>query len=171
MEGVVCNHQKFGSCKYKQSCKNKHLEETCQELSACLTLKSCEKRHPKKCKRYANEGFCWFGTGCAYHHQVQSTLIPNNNTIEINIKVEKLEKMVHEMAETIVTLESKLKEIESKDVIKEKEAAKQVEDPKNITSKKVKSKDTKEKKAKEKIQFLNLGRKLEKLCQIKYNLR
>ena len=96
-------------------------------------------------------------TGCAYYHQDQSTLPTKNNNTEINIKVENLEKLVQEMAEKIVTLESKVKEIELKEVIIEKEDVKNVDDAKKVTNKKDKSKDHKNKKAKDKDSVFMFG--------------
>ena len=74
MEGEVCMYQKFGYCKYKESCLKRHLQETCQDSSACSSKMSCQKRHPKGCKRFAIEGFCIFGAGCAYRHQEHQTV-------------------------------------------------------------------------------------------------
>ena len=96
------------------------------------------------------KGFCKFGNDCAYNHQEQSTILTRKNNVEINMKVEKLEKMVNEMAEKIESLESKVKEIESKDVKRVKEAVKKVEDPKSVLIKKDKQKNPQEKPSKEK---------------------
>ena len=71
----VCSNQKFGFCKFKDKCINKHLKETCQDLTACVNSKNCQKRHPKGCKRHIIKGFCRFGAGCAYHHQEKTTTI------------------------------------------------------------------------------------------------
>ena len=109
MEGKLCYHQKFGFCKFKERCKNQHLEETFQELPAFLNTKSCHKRHPKECKQY-EKGFCRFGPCCAYSHQEKSILMVRSNNTKINVKVEMLEKMVLEMAEKIMKLETKVKE-------------------------------------------------------------
>ena len=136
MEGEVCSHQKFGFCKFKNSCKNHHLEEICPELSTCFNTKSCHKRHPKKCKRYEYQGFCRFGSGCAYYHQENTTNLTRSNNLETNIKVEKLEKMVKDMAEKIVSLESKVKEMKSIELNKVREAAKTIKDPNKINKKK-----------------------------------
>ena len=112
MEEEVCNHQKFGFCKFKEQCKKKHLKETCKDLSSCADPKGCNKRHPRGCKGYALEGFCRFGDGCWYHHKEVST---NKDISEVKKKVEELEKVINKMAEQIVILEVEL------DVIKQKE--------------------------------------------------
>ena len=68
MEGEVCKYYKFGYCKYGEICKGKHFIEECQDLSKCKSLKKCDKRHPKCCKRFAL-GLCPFENKCAYKHQ------------------------------------------------------------------------------------------------------
>ena len=106
------------------------------------------KRHPKECKRFAHEGFFMFGTGCAYYHQVKSTLETRINTMETNKRVDNLENLVNEMAEKIVSLESKVREMKSTDKNKVKEAVIQVEDCKEVTKNKYNSKDPKVRKSK-----------------------
>ena len=55
----VCRFHKFGFCKFKSDCKNKHIEEICEEKSCD---KKCDKRHPKPCKYFVNFGDCkWLG--------------------------------------------------------------------------------------------------------------
>ena len=146
MELEVCNYQKFGFCKFKEQCKKKHLKELCKDLSACVDPRSCHKRHPRGCKRYALEGFCRFGDGCGYHHKER---LPNKSILEVNKKVEELEKALNKMADKIFHLEVELKEIK----LKEKEAVKikeATQDPKIDTSKKGNFMDSKEKKLKPK---------------------
>ena len=106
MEEEVCNYQKFGFCKFEDKCQKKHLKVTCHDLSVCAEIKTCQKRHPRRCKRHALEGFCGFRAVCAYHHQDQSTQLTKNSNTEMNKKVEDLEKIIHEMAEKMVTLEN-----------------------------------------------------------------
>ena len=93
MEEKVCMHQKFGRCKFNKNCTKKHLEETCQDLSAFINKVSTQKRHPKGSNRFDIEGFCRFGVGCDYYHQEHSKI-----NSEINVKVENLEKTVNAMA-------------------------------------------------------------------------
>ena len=143
MEEEVCKYQKFGFCKFKERCEKRHLEKTCEKRSSCDSLKTCQKRHPYVCKRYVMEGFCKFGTDCAYHHQAKEK---NTNESEIIVKVDKLEKTVDVLNAKILQLESKIKEIESKDMesgkIKEKKII--VEDPKKVQNDKRNSKSIKE---------------------------
>jgi len=71
--------------------------------------------------------------------------------MEIHEKVEMMEKMVHEMAEKIVELESKVKENELKGVSKAVEGPTQLNTLEKVNRKQDKSKDPKEKNIKEKV--------------------
>ena len=73
-----------------------------------MSKESCQKRHPKVCKRLAIEGLCRCGAGSAYHHQEHQTL-----NSEINVKVENMETTLKEMLVTIGELETKIKVMES----------------------------------------------------------
>ena len=43
----------------------------CGDIEECNNIKSCQKKHPKKCKRFKlNEG-CRFSKECSYNHQEQ----------------------------------------------------------------------------------------------------
>ena len=139
----MCTYQKFGFCKFKEQCKKKNLKEFCKDLYACVDQKSCHKRHPRECKRYALEGFCRLGDGCVYHHK---ELSPNKRILEVDKKVEELEKALNKMADKIVNLEVELKEmkLKQKEAVKIKEAT---QDPKIYTSEKGNFMDSKEKKS------------------------
>ena len=76
----ICKFFKFGYCKFKSNCKNKHVEEICSEKK-CNQIE-CDKRHPRVCKYYVIHGDCKLGSNCAYAH--------NNK----NIEMEKMEQKV-----------------------------------------------------------------------------
>ena len=44
----VCKHFQYGYCKYKMTCKKKHVTTVCDDKMC--NQKGCEKRHPRKCK-------------------------------------------------------------------------------------------------------------------------
>ena len=68
MEDQICQHHKYGYCKFQKRCQKKHLEGQCEALGACKEIKTCNKRHPKPCKRFKLETLCKFGVDCAYAH-------------------------------------------------------------------------------------------------------
>ena len=63
---TICNFYKYGYCKFKMSCKNKHVTTVCDD-EKCNPIK-CEKRHPRLCKYISNYGSCKLGSICAYSH-------------------------------------------------------------------------------------------------------
>ena len=64
----MCQHHKFGYCKFKQQCLKEHVKNECEDLSSCREIKFCRKRHPKICRRFSIENFCKFGEQCSYVH-------------------------------------------------------------------------------------------------------
>ena len=74
MEGQVYRFKKFGHCKYQKDCKQKHFTEVCDSLPRCTNITSCEKRHPKRCKRYETEEGCRFKEECSYKLTFMGTL-------------------------------------------------------------------------------------------------
>ena len=71
MEDEVCMFSKFGYCRYKERCKRKHYKEVCKQDESCQAIKTCTKRHPKKCKKNETERGCRFGIECSYHYNTE----------------------------------------------------------------------------------------------------
>ena len=69
------------------------------------STKTCEKRHPKKCKRYNTEKGCRFGSECGYHHSKQHD---DSKTCECKAKIDILEKIATEITNKIIDHENKL---------------------------------------------------------------
>ena len=78
----ICNHYRFGFCKYKDKnqCNKRHIEVICNERTTCTT-KNCNLRHPKACKRYTLKKYCRCGDSCAYYHVKENT--KEVNTIDL----------------------------------------------------------------------------------------
>lgn len=68
MEDKICQYNQSGFCKFKNSCKRKHDDEICSNVHECR-VKTCTKRHPKKCKRFEENGKCFYKDDCAYLHR------------------------------------------------------------------------------------------------------
>ena len=66
MAAGVCYYFKYGHCKFQSNCRNKHVEDLCENPSC--EIAACEKRHPKKCKYFLNFGRCKF-LYCSYKHE------------------------------------------------------------------------------------------------------
>ena len=138
MEGEVCQHSKFGFCKYQESCSKIHFTEICKSLSGCHKIKECKKRHPKPCKRFDSENGCRFQKKCEYNHQVtkqtkeQNELTDKVNMLETSLldltnkvvnmenerkeyleKFQKLEKVVAALCRKVPTMEKEIKEMKS----------------------------------------------------------
>ena len=69
MENEVCLYQKYGFCKFKESCLKRHLKDKCKDLNRCKIKKNCEKRHPKLCRRYVLDQNYSYGEDCEYLHE------------------------------------------------------------------------------------------------------
>ena len=76
---------------------------------------SWQKRHPKKCKKYASTG-CRFEESCAYKHQ---TPTPSNDHELLNEKVLVLVKVVHEMTQKVLSMEKEIEQLKNKNSISE----------------------------------------------------
>ena len=107
MEEEPCQFSKYGFCKFKDSCKRKHYNEDCKDSSNCQNIKTCNKRHPKPCKRFGS-GRCRFQSECAYNHQ---NVPETKSKCELTEKVEILEKIVWEITLKFIKVDQELKNI------------------------------------------------------------
>ena len=143
MEEEICQYSKFGFCKYRNECKKKHFIVECEDPD-CKTQKSCDKRHPKRCRKH-DLGRCRFENECAYKHlkpannqdheelkvkvaalekTVQEITKTNKDNEEFKEKFKVLEKVLHAMTRKVLYLETALKDIKEKsniEHVKEKE--------------------------------------------------
>ena len=107
MEEEICQHHKFGFCRYKDECNKKHFNTECKDLGDCKSTKTCHKRHPKKCKRY-DIGNCRFEDGCAYKHHMPTQ---NTDHAQFKEKLEQMEKVLHAMTRKVLSLETDMKDM------------------------------------------------------------
>ena len=66
MNPNVCLFNKFGYCKFNQTCHKKHEETVCNK-DMC-EIEKCPFRHPKVCKYFVSQGYCKFGQYCRFRH-------------------------------------------------------------------------------------------------------
>ena len=72
----VCRYHKYGFCKLKENCPNKHFKKICP--GGCSSINACDLRHPKTCRFFRDDGFCRNENRCAYRHDnPQETLLRN----------------------------------------------------------------------------------------------
>ena len=110
MEGETCQYNKFGYCKFQDKCKRTHFNSECEDLDTCKNIKSCQKRHPKRCKKYASKN-CRFNKSCAYNHQKPT---PDKDHELLNEKVSVLEKVVHELKQKVLSMELEIEQLKKK---------------------------------------------------------
>ena len=67
MTQKICFKNKFGYCKYRESCFFQHVTLVCDD-DKCDIFK-CDKRHPKICKWYRDFRWCKFTLGCKFKHE------------------------------------------------------------------------------------------------------
>ena len=89
---LVCKYNQQGFCKYRQLCKKQHNNQICPSHPSCQNL-ACQMRHPRQCRSFNKLGKCKF-SNCAYLH------VPDENSN----KLDKLEKEVVELRETVIKL-------------------------------------------------------------------
>ena len=88
----MCNHNKFGFCKFKKTFRKQHVGQLC-EISSCDVL-TCTLRHPKVCRYYRDFNKCKFSEWCAFAH-VDKEDPSKNHKLEIErllVKITDIEK-------------------------------------------------------------------------------
>ena len=102
----ICKHQKFGFCKFRNNCRNKHLEQDCN-IANC-DVKKCQRRHPKRCKFFAKQQ-CTFGESCMYKHDKDG----DPKSTENSKLIDNLLRLVKTNSEEIVALKAEIEEKET----------------------------------------------------------
>lgn len=76
----VCDKNKFGFCRFRDTCRYKHNNTTCDDVYC--EIYSCEKRHPRKCNYFQRYSRCKFGEFCKYSHVTLSKIGEKESTFE-----------------------------------------------------------------------------------------
>ena len=100
---ILCLFNKFGYCKFRETCRKNHINKICDE-SSC-EINACKERHPRICRYFQNYGRCKFSP-CAFKHEV-----PTNHKISIEKDIKDLSDKIHALEEIIKTKEKKISEI------------------------------------------------------------
>ena len=109
---TVCVFNKFGFCKFEQTCRDRHIDVICGE--DCDT-KNCEKRHSQPCKYFVKYNRCKFGDFCKYKHENETfrneAKQPADEKIDNDLKIfENKIKLLQEQYEKIVAEVKNLKD-------------------------------------------------------------
>ena len=100
---ILCLFNKFGYCKFGETCKKNHINKICDE-SSC-EIETCKQRHPKVCKYFRNYGRCKFSP-CAFKHEV-----PVNHNSKLEKDIEDLTAKIQALEKIIVIKEKQIDEI------------------------------------------------------------
>ena len=120
----VSMFDKFSYCKNGVKCSSVHLKEVCPKREC--DYRKCNKRHPRPCRFFRDNGFCKFGTSCRYSHRVPKEIEENNKKVESLEEVtKKLSKQVADQDAEIKALKLELCQIEN---VQLKGLRKQVDD-------------------------------------------
>ena len=95
----VCNHFKFGHCRFMEKCTKKHINEVCN-IADCNTS-SCDKRHPKICRYFVHFNRCKFGSFCNYLHMPPLATVLKSQ----EVKIRSLETELLQMKQEKIGLE------------------------------------------------------------------
>ena len=105
---ILCLFNKFGYCKFGETCRKHHINQKCDE-SSC-EINPCKKRHPQVCRYFQKYGRCKFSP-CAFKHEV---LRNHNEKLEKDIK--DLSDKIHVLEEIIMTKEKTIDEITAQSI-------------------------------------------------------
>ena len=174
---IVCNFNKYGSCRYQERCRKCHEEKACEAVNC--EVKTCMLRHPKYCKFLRDYGYCKFGEWCKFSHKAFGTNgnVENEELKELKEKFKNLEKEINSKDDLIKNLEIEIKlhlKINKKlNILKHKESALlDLEVKTNFVevALEVKTKDTNEKIERIKTLFRKFKILSKLLMVIKFNL-
>ena len=122
----VCDHNKYGFCKFGDRCRQKHIDIKCENQTC--EIKTCIKRHPKECRYYRSYGRCKFGTYCLYEHiDEKNNLREEVDSIKVTLRLleskmdennESKEKEIHDnetedFKKQVVTFKAELKTVKT----------------------------------------------------------
>ena len=113
---TVCQHFKFGYCKFRDNCRQEHVKEICENYD-CHAY-SCRLRHPQTCRYWEKYKRCKFDP-CAFAHKnhLSELLEIKKENSEIKEKLASIESALEvsrnsEKSDDIEKLEKKLGEVE-----------------------------------------------------------
>ena len=107
----ICSYNKYGHCKYKNTCRFRHVDTIC-ELEIC-DVTTCESRHPKTCNFYHHYNRCKFSP-CSYKHVDRVPQAFNIKLEELKDTLKLREMEIIELRNIIQATNEHVKALESK---------------------------------------------------------
>ena len=107
----VCQHNKFGFCKYQEKCMHTHIDDLCDEFDCDATV--CDRRHPKECRYFRIYKRCKFDP-CKFSHidKVSESLDQIQKLKDnIYVKIAEIDDKIHKLNNQMKTIENKQKEV------------------------------------------------------------
>ena len=98
----VCAYHKYGHCKYKNTCRKRHVDELCKENACVIDL--CSKRHPRQCRYYQNFGRCKCGKFCSFSHDVMANTSIREEILAMKHRLSQLEELTFKQASDLKTM-------------------------------------------------------------------
>ena len=105
----VCQHNKYGFCKYREKCKLRHVTDVC-EAENC-DVEHCLQRHPKQCRFYREFERCKFGEYCFFSH-ARRPKKTDDELQTVKARLEILENKNVELASDLAEKSLEIKELE-----------------------------------------------------------
>ena len=88
----ICLHNKFGHCKFRETCRHPHNNEICEETNC--EINKCSKRHPKSCRYFKDFNRCKFGDFCSFVHRELKNDAKEQELNEVKARLVNLENIV-----------------------------------------------------------------------------
>ena len=104
----VCRYHQFGHCKFSDKCRFIHAQERCENPEC--EIRSCNLRHPRKCKWFRDYRRCKFGEWCSFDHADNND--SKESIKEIFEKLKNLSMIILEKDKMIGRLAEKKKKLE-----------------------------------------------------------
>ena len=106
----ICKFNKFGFCKFRNTCFKKHENQKCEKKNCKIW--NCSLRHPKTCRFFREYKRCKFGEFCKFSHD---QLTEKNYSEDIGGMMEKLECLKKDIGVKdieIARLDTEIKDLE-----------------------------------------------------------
>ena len=68
----ICLHNKYGFCKFRDTCRKRHVKEKCEKVKC--EIENCPERHPREFRFFRMFGRCEFTDFCFYEHRIDDNL-------------------------------------------------------------------------------------------------